>query len=260
MIDCHCIEKNIDRRVSGLLTVVIPSYNCASNLRVCMNSLLDNCGSFLGNGINICIIDGGSTDNTKEIASSYCELYPSISFVSAPDNGVYDAMNKGIKLSNTPWVYFLGSDDCVTNHFAKILSVLRNDTECINVHVFPVMMLSDKRIVNLNSSLYYFIFRNVCHQGVVYPKKVFNDVLYSLRYPALADWALNVELFNNFCFHPDFEPVSVYNDITGLSKSTSDVSFIKDKSFLFRRHHGFIPFLISKILFLCGIFKNAIKK
>ena len=260
MIGCQLIEKNIDKKDSGVLTVVIPTYNCASDLNDCINSLLDMCNSFIGNGINVCIIDGGSTDNTKEIASSFCELHSSISFVSERDNGVYDAMNKGIKLSNTPWVYFLGSDDCVTEHFTKILSILKCDTEYSSVHVFPVRMLSDRRTVNINSSLFYFIFRNVCHQGVVYPKKVFDEVLYSLKYPALADWALNIELFDLFRFHRDFDEISVYNDITGLSKSIKDLSFVNDKSLLFKRHHGTVPFLISKMLFWCGKFKNAIKK
>ncbi|BBU03917.1 hypothetical protein BJP24_16130 [Aeromonas allosaccharophila] len=258
MTGCQLIGRNFDRKYSGILTVVIPTYNCADYLNDCMNGLLDKCNSFIGNGINVCIIDGGSTDNTKEIASSFCELHSSISFVSERDNGVYDAMNKGIKLSNTPWIYFLGSDDCVTENFTNILNVLKFDTEYSNVHVFPVRMLSDGRTVNISGSLFYFIFKNVCHQGVVYPTKVFDSVRYSLKYPVLADWALNIELFKFFRFHHDFDEISIYNDITGLSKSSKDLSFINDKSLLFKRHHGVVPFLISKMLFWCGKFKNAI--
>lgn len=260
MTGCQLIERSYDEKDSGVLTVVIPTYNCASNLNDCIVNLLDKCNSFIGNGINICIVDGGSTDNTKEIASSFCEQYSSIFFVSEKDNGVYDAMNKGIKLSNTPWIYFLGSDDCVTEHFTKILNILKCDAEYSRVHVFPVRMLSDRRTANKNSSLLSFIFKNVCHQGVVYPRNVFDDVLYSLKYPALADWALNIELFDIFRFHSDFDEISVYNDITGLSKTIKDLSFINDKSLLFKRHHGAVPFLISKMLFWCGKFKNAIKK
>ena len=55
------------------------------------------------------IIDGGSTDGSKELIEQYSQY---ISFgISEPDNGIYNAMNKGIKQSNGEYILFLNSGD-----------------------------------------------------------------------------------------------------------------------------------------------------
>ena len=66
------------------------------------------------------IIDGASTDKTIEIAESYCEQFEKkgIQFYikSEPDNGIYDAMNKGILLSTGDIIGIINSDDYYTNN------------------------------------------------------------------------------------------------------------------------------------------------
>ncbi len=56
------------------------------------------------------IIDGASTDGTVELLRGIQEQ-GNVRFISEADNGIYDAMNKGIKLADGEWVFFLGSDD-----------------------------------------------------------------------------------------------------------------------------------------------------
>lgn len=57
------------------------------------------------------IIDGASTDNTLAVISKYKEKYPFIRVLSEKDNGIYDAMNKGIKLCKGDIVGILNADD-----------------------------------------------------------------------------------------------------------------------------------------------------
>ncbi|MBF2047640.1 MAG: glycosyltransferase [Leptolyngbya sp. IPPAS B-1204] len=59
--------------------------------------------------IEYIVIDGGSTDSTKEIINRY--LHQIAHFVSEADDGVYQAMNKGIRLASGDWIYFVNSDD-----------------------------------------------------------------------------------------------------------------------------------------------------
>src|SRR5579872_6976684 len=63
------------------------------------------------------IIDGGSTDNTAEIVASYPHV---AKWISEKDNGLYDAMNKGIRLATGEIIGILNSDDIYVD--ASVLS------------------------------------------------------------------------------------------------------------------------------------------
>ncbi|MDP9047801.1 MAG: glycosyltransferase [Bacteroidota bacterium] len=64
--------------------------------------------------IEYIIVDGGSTDKTKQIINEY-RNHINI-FVSEPDNGIYDAMNKGIKLAKGDIVGMLNADDLLSDN------------------------------------------------------------------------------------------------------------------------------------------------
>ena len=86
-----------------------------SIITVCFNSvgtIEDTIRSVLSQNypdIEYIVVDGGSTDGTIEILTKYQN--PISRCISEPDNGIYDAMNKGIKLSNGDIIAILNSDD-----------------------------------------------------------------------------------------------------------------------------------------------------
>ena len=63
--------------------------------------------------IEYIIVDGGSRDNTIQIAQRYRDKIATL--ISEPDKGVYDAFNKGIRASTGDIIYFLNSDDFLYN-------------------------------------------------------------------------------------------------------------------------------------------------
>ena len=87
------------------LSIIIPTFNSANTLRRALDSII---GQTL-NDLEVLIMDGVSTDQTLDIAKTYNDNR--IRIFSEPDNGVYDAMNKGIDKASGEWLYFLGSDD-----------------------------------------------------------------------------------------------------------------------------------------------------
>ncbi|UFH57312.1 glycosyltransferase family 2 protein [Spirosoma sp. KNUC1025] len=86
----------------SIITVV---YNGAEFVRDCIESILNQTYP----DIEYIIIDGKSTDGTVEIVQSYGTRVAR--FVSEPDKGLYDAMNKGIKLATGDVIGLLNADD-----------------------------------------------------------------------------------------------------------------------------------------------------
>ncbi|MBE9463050.1 glycosyltransferase family 2 protein [Dyadobacter subterraneus] len=86
----------------SIITVV---YNGAATIRHCIESVLSQ--NF--DSIEYIIVDGNSTDGTKEIIASYGSKISK--FISEPDKGIYDAMNKGVKLATGDVVGILNADD-----------------------------------------------------------------------------------------------------------------------------------------------------
>ncbi|WP_159467600.1 glycosyltransferase family 2 protein [Dyadobacter sp. 3J3] len=86
----------------SIITVV---YNGAATIRHCIESVLSQ--NF--DSIEYIIIDGNSTDSTKEIIKSYGSKIDK--FISEPDKGIYDAMNKGVMMATGDVIGILNSDD-----------------------------------------------------------------------------------------------------------------------------------------------------
>jgi glycosyltransferase involved in cell wall biosynthesis len=90
------------------ISIVTTSYNSGKTIEETINSVLSQ------NYTNFehIIIDGASKDNTMEIVKKYENQYNGkLKYISEPDKGIYDAMNKGIQLSTGDIVGLLNSDD-----------------------------------------------------------------------------------------------------------------------------------------------------
>ena len=116
------------------------------------------------------IVDGASRDGTIELLHEFgCGLV----IKSEPDRGIYDALNKGIRLAKGEWIYILGCDDYIYDSEAleQVLRCTRNtDAEIV---VTPVEKTSGGRSINLKTCLYSIPY---CHQGVLMRKSLIERV------------------------------------------------------------------------------------
>ncbi|PSU55456.1 glycosyltransferase [Photobacterium phosphoreum] len=87
------------------VSIITVCYNSAKTIRDTFDSIKNQTYK----NIEYIVIDGGSTDNTKEIANQYKDNITT--FISGSDKGLYDAMNKGIALASGDIVGTLNSDD-----------------------------------------------------------------------------------------------------------------------------------------------------
>jgi len=116
------------------VSIITVCYNSARTLQETIESVLTQSYQ----NIEYIIIDGNSTDETPAILAQYQNRIAHI--VSEPDNGLYDAMNKGIALSTGEVIGILNSDD-VLAHSGVIADLVnafdfQTDAICSDVHIF----------------------------------------------------------------------------------------------------------------------------
>jgi glycosyltransferase involved in cell wall biosynthesis len=94
------------------LTIITINLNNASGLEKTMKSVLSQtCPEF-----EYVVVDGASTDGSTEIIRKYALLFKDrMKWISEPDKGIYNAMNKGIQLASGRYVEFLNSGDCLAS-------------------------------------------------------------------------------------------------------------------------------------------------
>lgn len=93
------------------ITVITVVFNGGQLLEKTIQSVL----SLQYNNIEYIIIDGGSSDSTLEIIDRYKDKIDN--WISEPDNGIYDAMNKGIRMATGHWINFMNAGDSFCTPF-----------------------------------------------------------------------------------------------------------------------------------------------
>lgn len=92
------------------ISIITVSFNTSDVIEKTIQSVINQ----IYPNIEYIIIDGGSTDGTIDIIKKY-ESYITY-WISEPDNGIYDAMNKGIKKATGDWINFINSGDCLLDN------------------------------------------------------------------------------------------------------------------------------------------------
>ena len=135
----------------------------------------------------VIVIDGGSTDGTLGIISNYKQYIDY--FITEQDSGIYDAMNKGIRVADGEWICFMNigdifySNDIISNIFSS--GEIREDIivgDCIvDFELF-------KRHVNTKSLSLIDYGMTFCHQSAFVKTKLYRQRYFNLKYTIAADF------------------------------------------------------------------------
>lgn len=135
-------KKNIT--YEPLVSIITPILNQVGYVEECIQSVLNQSYP----NIEHIFVDGVSTDGTLEVLASYKAKYPDrITFISAKDNSVYDAWNKGIIMSTGNILGWLGSDD--TSPEGAIEAVVK----CFTDHPDVSVVFGDCNVMDANGEM-----------------------------------------------------------------------------------------------------------
>jgi glycosyltransferase involved in cell wall biosynthesis len=179
------------------------------------------------------IIDGGSTDGSLDIIRAYESKIHY--WRSEPDDGVYDAMNKAVRIARGRWVLFVGADDVIVSRLGDIAPLLKDER---TIYYGDVYMLRRQRTYDGPFNAYKIMFSNICQQAIFYPRRVFEVHRFDNRYKLWADHVLNMQCFGDKRFRFTYigKLICLYNDFTGMTATTTDARFEADRESLIRRY------------------------
>ncbi|MGJ5642445.1 glycosyltransferase family 2 protein [Formosa sp. S-31] len=108
------------------VSIITATYNSEATIKQCMKSVLSQDYS----DVEYVIVDGASKDKTLELVNNFKNANKNIVSVSEPDSGIYDALNKGIKMATGDVVGFLHSDDFFNSShtISDIVNAFKNET------------------------------------------------------------------------------------------------------------------------------------
>jgi len=210
-------------------SIIIPTFNSEATLHKCITSIITQTFE----DYEVLIIDGVSKDNTLSIAGEFND--PRVKIISEPDKGIYDAMNKGIKLAHGEWLYFLGSDDKL--YESNVLQNLYNYLDAFECQVLYGDVISSRFNGRYDGEFTRdkIFNKNICHQAILFKNIVFKKTgFFNLKYKCLADWDHNIKWFLNNEIAVKYIDLIIaeYSD-NGFSSLNSDEIFLNDKRYNF---------------------------
>lgn len=236
-----------------MISIIIATNNAGRDIAGCLKSIEPHI--FLT--LEVIVIDGGSLDETLSVLSGFSAF--EIKWISEPDQGIYDAFNKGVTMATGKWLYFLGSDDRLLPGFSELGSKLVDKDTVYYGNSKP--FYGDRPpdsygLLQGEFSAYRLAKYCMNHQSILYPAKTFENYRYKLKYKVLADYALNIRLWGDAGYKREFHPIEIVSyNMGGFSSVYEDIAFVRDKSSLIRKGMGLKLF----IRYLFRRFKDRLK-
>ena len=209
------------------ISVITVSLKSVETIEATIKSVLDQ----TYNNLEYLVIDGGSKDGTVELLEKYSND-SKLKFISEADNGIYGAMNKGIKMAVGEWIFFIGSDDTLFSNgiIEKVFSQDHGNAEVIygNVKLLHAGLTYDGPFDHEKISQ-----NNICHQGMFIKKSLYEKLGgFNTKYIVAADYEFNIKWMGMGISSAYVnEIIAIYNE-KGFSFHVMDENFHNDRDLM----------------------------
>ena len=207
------------------------------------------------------IVDGGSTDNTLDVVHKYQEHICKV--ISEPDKGLYDAMNKGIRMATGDYLCFLNAGDELHENetLQKIVYTLKGK-ELPDVIYGETAIVDEEghflhmRRLSTPEHLHWKSFKEgmlVCHQAFFARRELALANPYDLRYRFSADfdWCIRIMKQSKYLHNTHLTLIDYLNE--GMTTQNHKAS-LKERFRIMTKHYGWISTILHHGWFVIRLF------
>jgi glycosyltransferase involved in cell wall biosynthesis len=174
------------------ISIVTVVYNDENRIRKTIESVISQTYS----NIEYIVVDGKSTDNTINVIKNYQNNISQL--ISEVDDGIYDAMNKGLKVSTGDRVLFLNAGDELfdKNIISYVINLLKGKEKY--ALVYGSVLLKGRDIILKSvpiKSINKVMVTN--HQACFFNTSIHKNYYYNINYKIAADYDVIFKMFNN---------------------------------------------------------------
>lgn len=240
-------EKTISKIMK--LSIITINYNNKEGLQKTIDSVV----SQTWRDFEWIVIDGGSTDGSKELIEQYQQYFAY--WCSEPDKGVYNAMNKGIDKAKGEYLNFMNSGDCFVN--ASTLQDVFSNKLTSDIVAGPVLLSNGQRLYQYQENyVRMLVCSALCHQSSFFKRNLFEHYRYREDFQLISDWVGLVEwlLFKGKTLQYLDVDVALY-DVSGMSNNGKLLQ--EERLAYFQERLGSqigseLPRLYKEVLYLSG--------
>jgi glycosyltransferase involved in cell wall biosynthesis len=226
------------------ISVITVCKNAEKHIEKAITSVLSQTYS----GVEYIIIDGDSKDSTKEIITQYSSEISQ--FISEPDSGVYEAMNKGISLATGEYVFFLNSDDCLADGkvLEDVAGFIRRHPDCD--FVYGNLLFQAKNTNGLSSQLITFpqpsglpdhlVDNCLLHQASFTKRKLFSKLgCFNEDYRIASDYEWFLRLVGNsslklYYYHRSIAIYNAHGMSSDMDKTLTEMFEIQNSASIYQ--------------------------
>lgn len=234
-----------------LVSIITITYNAANELLPTMRSVAEQ--SF--KDFEHIIIDGASSDNTLEVARMNATA--NLKILSEPDKGLYDAMNKGLRMATGKYVLFLNAGDAF--HSPDVLSCYAkaagSDPDII--YADTVIVDSDRKVIgprhlSVPECLTFKSFSKgmlICHQAFMVKRKIAPEFNLTYRFSADYDWTVKCIAASDPQKCKNLHMIAI-DYLTAGTTDKNKWRSLRERFKIMSHYYGFIPTTLNHLTFI----------
>ena len=214
-----------------LISIITVAYNNKNGLKETIKSVINQ----TYRNFEFVIIDGGSNDGSKELLESYSSQ---IDFwVSEPDKGIYNAMNKGIRKASGEYLIFMNSGDRFSaNDILEKITPHFNNEDIVYGNAYYELENRKKYEYKIPPKITIgsLLKEPICHQSAFFRKELFEKYgLYDENNKIASDWTFMMDIFVHHNISQKY--INVFISIfekTGISSTNNNLGVGEQKKYL----------------------------